>query len=725
MANIQTYNEIKDMSYFVNCRGADFIPSYQSVWDKSAGIPTMYYPFVGAPSTYNSDVMYFAGTTRTSLWTHFDRNDVQNQIATLKNCGFNLLRVPLDFYCWSALGTKFIQNAQYLASVANDYRMYIQWVLFECDTQDDVSGTDILNRNHAIGGKDPETLPQAISKGLHYWQRCPTVFKSELMTRHPSSLVSVGDSYLTNIIYSLSGYRSTLHWEVMANVYFNSTENPADISGYNFLTSAVNKVKSLKPSSQKVTASYKHLITDPNSPYYSLNLLKTLSSLDFVCYRASHISEVDRNITYANALSSMVYSKKPILAIDIGSPSHFNFLRNELDDFYKFRLGWITDGIIDHNFSVKPNNNSKGVAYSDGMIRSTPDVFAIVDKMCKYLNIVGKKKQNIFDLIPQEKTNYETTSLQGLSYSYNDHTRLSQWGDVGGDIWSKLKTYITTIPDYKYISSKFAPFDSNTTSKSSGWEIADTNLQLTKSNFAKFFYIIIYDIALLTFSPNAVIGWPGITDEILRDKFAFKRIHTLERLQKSLPITLSSNTYRTSYDPSFIFSGTQQSLLDSYKYFKPITQGGLESIPYIGTPRYFSSLNTYNSNFSSLYAEPLENCQKPIGFFNNKTASGSCFYSTGSTVNTNKKVIQNVISKIDWSAYDNILKAWLAAIISAYEELFQMKSTTEFGALESIIRTSVLGLPLTYRENTRYQIFSRDILNIKSQIEEILASNQL
>jgi hypothetical protein len=151
----------------------------------------------------------------------------------------------------------------------------------------------------------------------------------------------------------------------------------------------------------------------------------------------------------------------------------------------------------------------------------------------------------------------------------------------------------------------------------------------------------------------------------------------------------------------------------------------MESIPYIGTPRYFSSLNTYNSNFSSLYAEPLENCQKPIGFFNNYTASGSCFYVTGTTVTTNKKAIQNVINKIDWIAYDNILKVWLAYLIKAYEELFQMKATTKFGVFESLIRTSLLGLPSTYTENTRYQIFSRDILNIKAQVEDALAGNQL
>lgn len=710
MANKPVIKEIANISYFTNCRGSDFLPSYPSVWDKSGNIPTMYYPFVGSPESMDSNVMYFAGTTRTSLWTHFNRSDAINQMVTLKNSGFNLLRIPLDFYCWSALGSNFLENARYLAARASDLRMYIQWVLFEGDTQDDVSGIDSLNRKHEIGGKDPETLAQAISKGLHYSQRCPTVYNSQLMTRHPSSLANVGNLYLSSVIGALSSYSSTLSWEVMSNVYFDSSANPADVSGYAFLTSAITKVKSLKTSKQKVTATYKYLTTIPTSPYYSLNLIKTLSSLDFVCYKASHITEVDRYITYANALSSIVYSKKPVLAVDIGLPSHFNYLEDELDDFYKFKIGWITDGLIDHNFSIKANNNNRGLIFADGTSRRYTDLSSVNDKMCKDLNIVGRAKKEQLRYIPQKKTNYQPSTLQNTNYSNTNFTRLSQWGDVGENIWNKLKDYILTIPEYKSISNKFAPLDSNAYSKSNGWELANENLRFSRSNFSKFFFTVISDV--VTYPLNL------FTDELERDKAAFKRIHTFDRLQKSLPITLSSSIYRTNYDPSFIASSTQQGLLNSYNYFKPISQGGMQSIPYIGTPRYFSALNSYNSNFSSMYSEPLENCQKPIGFFNNYTASGSCFYKEA--IITDKKQIQNVLNKIDWEQYDNVLKVWLGYIISAYEELFQKKATTDFGQLEQYIRT-YLGLPLNYIENTKYIVFSRDILNIQAQIEELLA----
>lgn len=697
------------VSYFVNCRGADFLPSYQSVWDKSGGIPTMYYPFVGAPSSYNGDVMYFAGTTRTSLWTHFNQSEVSSQIVSLKKCGVNLLRVPLDYYCWSAMGSKFINNAKYIANTAANYKMYIQWVLFEGDTQDDVSGLNANGVQHEIGGKDPETIPEAISKGLHYWQRCPTVYNTKLMTRHPSSLVN--NNYISSVVYNLSGYESTLSWEVMANVYFDSTKNPADVSAYNFLTSAINKVKSLKPASQKVTASYKYLTTIPNSPYYSLHLLQTLSSLDFVCYKASHITEVDRYMTYVDALSSVLYSKKPILAVDVGLPSHFNYLEDELYDFYDLRLGWISDGVIDHNFSVKKNNNSKGLIYSDGKLRRAIEASAICDKLCKYLDLSSNLKDIIFSSIPDAKVNYEVNSLQGLSFSSSVFTRLSQWGDVGTYLWTKLTDYIKNIPDYKFISSKYAPLDSSYNSKSNGWELTNESLRLSKSNFYVFFKNLI-----LLFSPDL----KDIQNAVTRDIAVFKRIHSLERLQKSLPITLSSDIYRTSYDPSFIASSTQQGLLNSLAYFKPISKGGMESIPYIGTPRYFSSLNNYGASISlsSLCTEPLENCQKPIGFFNNYTASGSCFYA--SSVSTNKNSVQDVISKIDWVAYDNILKVWLAYILSAYEELFQMRTTADFGEIETVVR-GILGLPASYTVNTRYQTFSQNILNMKTQIKSLVS----
>jgi len=708
--------EIADVSYFTNCRGSDFLPSYPSVWNKSGGIPTMFHPFAGAPESMDSNVMYFAGTTRTSLWTHFNRSDVLNQMTLLKNTGFNLLRIPLDFYCWSALGSTFLTNAQYIASKAVDLKLYIQWVLFEGDTQEDVSGIDSLGRRHQIGGKDPETLPQAISKGLHYWQRCPTVYNSQLMTRHPSSLANVGNSYLSSVIGALSSYSSTLAWEVMANVYFDSSANPADVSGYAFLTSAITKVKSLKPSRQKVTASYKYLTTIPTSPYYSLNLLKTLSSLDFVCYKASHTTEVDRNITYANAISSILISKKPIMAVDVGLPSHFNFLSDEIYEFDKLQIGWITDALIDNNYSVKSNNNSRGLIYPDGSVRNYVDASAIKNKFCKDNNIVGSAKKLQLSRIPKQKTNFEENTLAQTVYSTN-FTKMSQWGDVGQNLWNDVKSYISSIPDYSGISSKYAPYDSSIYSKSNGWELANTELSFSRNNFSNFFEYIIRDI--LDFPLEAY------QDEIERDKKAFKRINTLERLQRSLPITLSGPLYRTQYDPSFIASSTQKGILDAYQYFKPLKYGGQESIPYIGTPRYFSSLNKYESDptKSTLYSEPLGNCQKPIGFFNNYTASGSCFYK--SAVTTNKQTPQDVINKIDWAVYDDLITTWLKYILEAYEELFQMYTTLNFASGEeeesgTAIR-NILGLTTPFITNTKYTTFYNNMPNLKEIANQIIA----
>ena len=253
-----------DRHYFINCRGADFFPSYESVWNKSGGIPTVSRDlFNGLTESMNSDHLMYNGSTRISTWVHFNEDDITNQIKILKSTGINLLRIHLDLYAWASLGDKFIARAKIMARLVQDQKMYIQWVLFESNTKDDIGGADLLGRIHEIGGLDPNNLSEAMEMGLHHYQRCPTVYKNKFLSRHPDTMVVSGNTYFEQVIGALSPFKSTKSWEVMANVEFNPFLNPADLSAYAFLTSAVDKANSLVPVNQQVTVSFNKLSGDP------------------------------------------------------------------------------------------------------------------------------------------------------------------------------------------------------------------------------------------------------------------------------------------------------------------------------------------------------------------------------------------------------------------------------------------------------------------------------
>lgn len=246
--------------FFYNCRGADFFPSYGSVWDKSGGLPSVSRNlFHGLTQSMESDSLIFNGSTRISTWAHYNKIEVAKQMVSLKGIGINLLRIHLDLYCWLALGQKFIDRIRDMAAIATTNHMYIQWVLFDSYTKDDTPGISNSNKLHSIGGTDPASLSQAMDNGLANYQRCPTVFNHQLMTRDPSSMSPSGDAYIVAVASALSGSPATLTWEVMANIEFNSLLNPSDSKGYEFVLAVINKLRTVIPANQKITASFNNL----------------------------------------------------------------------------------------------------------------------------------------------------------------------------------------------------------------------------------------------------------------------------------------------------------------------------------------------------------------------------------------------------------------------------------------------------------------------------------
>lgn len=702
--------------YFINCRGADFLPSYESVWDKSGGVPIVNKLFNGQTQSMNSDTLIFNGSTRTATWLHFNKWDIQNQVKLLRGAGINLLRVHLDLYAWAGLGaTLFTSRAKALARIAQDNKMYVQWVLFESDTYNDVSGKDALGRLHHNGGYDPSTLEQALTNGLYQNQRCPTVYASSFMTRHPSSMVLSGNAFLSSVINALSPYRSTLSWEVMSNVDFNTSKNPADVSAYSFLTSAIQKTRQLIPSNQKITTSFKYVTGDNTSPFYNSTQHSIYSSLDYICYNGANVGFIDRLVNYVDALSAAVNASTPLVVVNATLASHLSHLHTEVSAFSSLQIGFITDGIIDRNLGAKPFNNDRGIFFGNGAVRDIryPESLknrTLADWAKQGKTFESRRKKALNSVISPSYTqlsDYEAdyvTNADKVPFDPDLMTRLSQMGDEGEDLYAYLRYLFYLLPELntKYgeettfnpLFTKYAPYSNSEGSKSLGYEIGNPNYNIDKNDVIKgnfisseLFNLIntyfslgnIYSLSSSNFNSLNNLR-PGLGD-FARDRLAYFKINLLERIQKSLPVSSLVGSVNTITYPNLVRTTNNNSISSAYAPFAPSSpfKQSLSSVtPYIGNPRYLSGAaynyagytdqNSYAAQFVKPFLEPLSACQKPVCYYIRGPgfASGSCYYKTGFQVNKDVTAIQNVLDLLDWQKYDLMLYEWALALTSGW-----------------------------------------------------------
>lgn len=653
---------MSDTKYFVNCRGATLNPTYASEWEKSGNFPRITSPFIPYSKILANDVMYFCGATKTANWIHFDSEDIRKQITYLRSIGVNLIRVYSDPYCWAAQGSGYLDKIDLIASICEEKKIYTQWVLFDGYTHDDVSGNGF-----EYGGYDPSTIPQAISWGLKRWQRCPTIYQHSLMTRHPSSMVTSGNNYFNDMVGTLSSYTSTKVWEVMSDVNILSNET----SGYNFLTSAINKLRSIIPASQKITFSVKNLnnFSSTISPgvypdIYVSAISKTLAPLvDHVCYIDNGSTYLGKAWKYLNALEFSLGTGKPIMVID-SFDKNLDSTSDNISYWSALDIGFITEGMIDRNFGSKPANNYKGIFFDDGQVRNLADASTIISKTLSD----GHLKKSVLNLDVQQKSSYDDLTTK---YDEDVHTRLSQFYETGENLFSSMMEAKGYFPEYSGVALGYAPIESSTKAKGNGWGIVGPR------SISVLNYIPNYSTknSILQTLTNLGIELASIelsaisyADEIIRDKAAYFRINTLTKLHESLPLAIGHNYYGSNLSVTGLISQANQITLSSVGTpFLPYSNQKLNAscvTPYIGTPRYFSSM----AHLDGPYFDDLSECQKPIGFYlrGPSYASGACYYS--GTVIASVTATQDVLRQLDWAKYDGSLRNWFNAIYNAYAD---------------------------------------------------------
>lgn len=655
---------MSDTKYFVNCRGATFNKVHVDEWNHSGQMPRLVSPFLPYTNNLNTNIMTFAGSTKTANWLYYDADEASDQIQHLKDIGVNLVRIYGDMYCWAAFKEKYLDSVESLARICNTKKMYTQWVLFDGYTDGDTSSV-----NHSLGYFDPSTIYEAVGWGIKRWQRCPNINANDLSetwdywkvhygmpTRHPSSMVVSGDAYVTDMVNSAGKFFGTLAWEVMHDVNILSTEP----SGYQFIVSAINKVNSIKSSSQKTTFSAKNI--NASSAYvtgttfadiYNSSIVSSLAPLvDYVCHINSNFTCLGLINNYITLKDFSQKTGKPVMILD-SFVDHAGTAYDLFNFSKDFNIGVIAEGIVDRTLTRKPLNTKKGILFDDGTCRISKEVSAVKAKTL-YDGFVGKYA--ISKPITQKSS---FSIIEGdVEYDASQFQRFNNFDEQGINAWDTMLEAARELPEYKDISIGYSPIDASSVSKSNGWGIVGDGSDYSVSG--------LFDTLLTLSSQIYSTPLSGIAYDIDRDEAAYKRINKLIKLTEDLGMHKGHNYYNTAnYASSFITSSLQETLFAAASAFMPrsITkQTDYNESPFIGTPRYFSSLALFDGPFR----ENQILLQKPICFWIRPSGgtSGCCVYNlalTGSISNN-----ADILSLLNWASYDTKLRSWVTALYNAY-----------------------------------------------------------
>lgn len=660
--------------YFVNCRGATFNKVHATEWDESGHMPRLASPFLPYTSNFDEQVMTFVGSNKTSNWLHWDSDEASTQLDYLKGIGINLVRVYGDMYCWGAFTTRYLTAVSELAALCNAKKMYIQWVLFDGYTDEDTPSA-----NYDIGYFDPSTSYESVSWGIKRWQRCPNVNANDLSTnydyykqsyglptRDASSMAVSGDSYVTDMVSAAGSSKATLSWEVMHDVNMLANEP----EGFGFVTSAINKVNSIKYPNQKTTFSAKNInaFDDPIEPggsvypdTYSSGIVELLTPLvDFVCELTTNFTTPGFINSYLRLQDFSTKTGKPVMLIDSFNESlvtPFDLFKFSKD----FNIGVICEGMVDRSFSRKPNNSTKGILYDDGQSRRYSDASSIVDKA--YTDGIGKSKVST----PTEKTSWELLVKENLNASSFD--RFNTFEETGAYSWSSIYNASREYVDYSAIPVGFSPMASSVSSTFAGWGLVGDS---TLYNNLELFSSIATIRSNLIRDPLSSTNWRS---DVERDQFGHKILTKLIKLTEDLDMHKPHNyynttNYTTTTASGYLASSYQESLFSSASAFLPMSLTKTDTFnasPFVGTPRYLSAMVVSEGP----YREDENYLQKPLGYWirTDTFKNGCCNYISTSSVEVSSMDISAVDiigNYIDWPAYDVLFLDWSDNLYNAY-----------------------------------------------------------
>lgn len=349
------------------------MPVYPSRWAERDNLP-------------DESERFYGNTGPLAGWVWYHSGDVRAQLESLKSVGFNTIRPWLHYEAWNGYRDDFIENIRDLAQHCDDLNIYTNWVIF-----DDI-GIDPLNNLNPT----PQTAdPSAMTIG---YTSSPSVSALSSTAAVDAFFAAGGDDYLTDVVSALSGYQSTLVWDIMNEPRVNKQIVAAGglsvamsgVETWYFVEQTLEKVKALDPhQTRKTTVGYA-LLTPYSAVDVKWNPTVSSSNLDIISMHEYSLLSSVRTRTYNGRASLGEIFSKSVWMTECINPNNF-IIHNEVFDWYcNTQLGF--DGeeraglgviafcpTIGHPFCVEAFKLfGTGLFHSNGRLKDKNEVSALI-----------------------------------------------------------------------------------------------------------------------------------------------------------------------------------------------------------------------------------------------------------------------------------------------------------------------------------------------------------
>jgi hypothetical protein len=413
-----------DTKYYVNCRGANYLPVMQSEWDKSGHLPR--YPSQSFFAIFNPGQAFdasasFQGVNKISQWWYYNHEDNDRCIGLLRGLGMNAIRVFSDMYVWARDKQKFWDSVNDFHQICDAHKMRVQWVIWDGVFIN--QATQPVNRAQTVSSLEHGLISQ--------WRAVPHDFEVSSQAQAENFFTTCAVPFIDEFAQNVSSYQSlwsfdlknegpsSMVWLASATgLRLNSLLSSIDVqytighgAGYDPYSSTVPLDNGMGAGPG---GTYSHY---PNFIYQLSSVIDFGSIHPYTSNRYSYLKYLRESVSGAQQIGI------PSMINESHFPDNLSWIRDELRITSSFGYGAMGfDALIDYSYSYEPFRDSQGVLFIDGTARSKRDA----DTYIELASSVGWFSPSQLNLNIQEKgisteNGNDEGYWSGVNYRHGDY----------------------------------------------------------------------------------------------------------------------------------------------------------------------------------------------------------------------------------------------------------------------------------------------------------------
>lgn len=361
-----------DFYFFQNCRGLNYYPIREDLYLSSMVQTFPYGAYQGVWGGYTN-------------WKWFDYQSVDRQLSWLKRIGINCLRLHLSYYAWmnevTGAGLPFLAHLQQFASLCNKYNIFACYTLWD--------GFNPQNQS-----SNATTFPQLNTDYTTTAWTEPGYYQVSDKPAADAFYAISGPAYISAVVSAVSGFQSTLLYDVMNEPDFQNADDPyppylSSVSG--MAVSSAEWIKQINPLCHAGAIPRQYTMVGTariypttwveNSTQNLSHSIADSSAIDVVSIHPYTILPVTKAHWMAVSLSAAQDLGKPFFMTEGGSPGNYDMFYDEVKASSPFSsIGMVLwNATVGEPLSRDAFKYTNGLFHGDGTCRLLEEVSGLAD----------------------------------------------------------------------------------------------------------------------------------------------------------------------------------------------------------------------------------------------------------------------------------------------------------------------------------------------------------